>query len=180
MLDSRFEEDTLFMVFEEDYRFEQEDPGWSGAALASSASEPAAGARGATPRDRVQLAMANKDPSCASYPYAACPIHWSMAECTMYTAYCSLCSHRPVAGRELALGWFSAGDWPAHVVRQRQRMRMRRQRMHMRVRWLAAQWSASGRPLRGEWMALADPFPPIAVHWTGMRPRVADACGRHG
>ena len=120
MLDPRFEEDTLFMVFEEDYRFEREDPGWTGAVLASSASEPAAGARGATPRDRVQLRMANKDP-------AACI-------------------------RMLPLGWFSAADRPAHVVRQRQRMRMRRQRMHMRVRWCFLHSEACGRtPLLRQW-----------------------------
>jgi hypothetical protein len=64
MLDPRFEEDTLFLVFEEDFRFEDPNASLSLPPASASSSEPAAGERMEAARDRVQLTRANKDPSC--------------------------------------------------------------------------------------------------------------------
>ena len=62
MADTRFEEDTLFLVFEDDFMFEEAAASSRLTAPVPSSSEPAAGEGLGRPRDRVQLTRGNKDP----------------------------------------------------------------------------------------------------------------------
>jgi hypothetical protein len=99
----------------------------------------------------------------------------SLYEARGLMAFCVPTGHSPVESWPLAGSRLATGRPISY------RSRVVCSRAHalesMRPR-LAAQWSGSARPPRG-W-PLTDPFPPIAVHWTGMGRPAADAGRRVG